>query len=572
MKISPETSLLTVPYSGDRAEFAWKVRETISGLKDENPVIVVDLPEGYEEQVLKSVKRLPAISLLVDPLRRGIVVHPCHPAMEAVRSFLEWGSDLFFVDTCFPCIGAGDTWNRFQASVSQFGFDHTLEHAEEYGIDLPALIGITQEERKPEPCLPFHDDPDLEDGTGLPLQEERNLPYFVSRQRYMASRLLGIISQARGPVVFVCNSRHLSPVLEFMKREESAPVMPVHIPVTVCRVRESSIPLITREIPFFIYMYELYRDTRPDRNAWIHRIASDATDTEGSSDIERMIQFAGKVSLAEGMRYPDMSIFTMSALSCCSPEYVERFLDIALRYPPADPNPNCEIIPVMDMNHSAFVSGKYLGWIRKYHNPLPSGKNQKMPESSPVSSTFTRTKKSLADERDWVRYFTARFRSMIPGSTCYPAPYSAGMAEGVDLHETVRHLSSDEIFVQEREIENRASFVFYFGGDPTWQIYYDKQNLMAATARREGNQFTVTSLVTFFRPVPIMEIYHEVHTWDPLYSAVRVALSHNRHVFLFSHEKPDLSRFGSDSRRIHWVCLDTIPVSMQEKIRVFHVT
>lgn len=565
-------NLITVPYANERIEYAWEVRETISRYKDKSPIIVVDLPEGYNTQVIQAVKRLPAISCLIDPLKRGIAIHPGHPAIEAVRSFLDWGLDLYFIDTCFPCYGSGDNWNRFRSYCARFGFSYTLEHAEEYDIDVPALIGLNKPEFLPKHKVFFSDNPLFGQKVDDTWINDGQSSYFASRQRYMAARLRSILTGADVPVIFVCHRMHLSSVMRYFKEDVSAPVMQVHIPVTVCRLRERSISLITDEIPYFIYMYELFRDRKPDKGDWIRRLCCEAAKEEKPTSMMAMIEYAGKLALAEGKWYTDLVDLHQASRSCCTPEYCRRFLDQALKYPLADPNPDCEIIPVMDLNHVRFKTVQFIDRIYSSLSLNPPKKEKEDRVNTGLTFSFNRTRSSLADEREWMRYLQERFSYLLPGDEHHSLPFVSGLAGGVDFRDTIRYGKTGEIYVREPDALNHAVFVFYFGGDPNWQFYCDRQHLMTGTARREGNRFTLTSLVAFSHPVPIMKVFQDIRIWSPLESVISAALSYGRKVFLFSDEKPDFEWFSKHLHRIQWVCLQKIPDAMQEKIQVFYVT
>ena len=95
------------PVAPGRMEFAIAVREAI--LRDRPQVVAVELPSTLEESYLWAVRRLPQISVIfyADEQRTNepdndraiyIPVEPCDPFTEAIRTALEIGAQVEFID------------------------------------------------------------------------------------------------------------------------------------------------------------------------------------------------------------------------------------------------------------------------------------------------------------------------------------------------------------------------------------------------------------------------------------------------------------------------------------------
>jgi hypothetical protein len=90
------------PVAAGRVEFAAAVRECI--LTSRPRVVAVELPEQIERDLLRAVDRLPEISAIVypDPLADDenifVVVEPCDPFVEAIRSAREVQAEIIFID------------------------------------------------------------------------------------------------------------------------------------------------------------------------------------------------------------------------------------------------------------------------------------------------------------------------------------------------------------------------------------------------------------------------------------------------------------------------------------------
>ncbi len=92
------------PVVPGRMEFAIAVREAI--LRDRPQVVAVELPATLEDSYLWAVRRLPEISVIfyADEVAQNddqaiyIPVEPCDPFTEAIRTALEIGAPVEFID------------------------------------------------------------------------------------------------------------------------------------------------------------------------------------------------------------------------------------------------------------------------------------------------------------------------------------------------------------------------------------------------------------------------------------------------------------------------------------------
>src|ERR1035438_3594641 len=94
------------PVVPGRMEFAIVVREAI--LRDRPQVVAVELPSTLESSYLWAVRRLPQISVIFyaddnqsvekDDQAIYVPVEPCDPFTEAIRTALEIGAQVEFID------------------------------------------------------------------------------------------------------------------------------------------------------------------------------------------------------------------------------------------------------------------------------------------------------------------------------------------------------------------------------------------------------------------------------------------------------------------------------------------
>src|SRR6185369_3634563 len=91
------------PVVPGRLEFALEVRAAI--LRDRPDVIALELPVTLQPSWLRAVSRLPEISVIVYPDESAgedqaiyVPIEPSDPFTEAIRTGLETGAEIVFVD------------------------------------------------------------------------------------------------------------------------------------------------------------------------------------------------------------------------------------------------------------------------------------------------------------------------------------------------------------------------------------------------------------------------------------------------------------------------------------------
>jgi hypothetical protein len=567
--------LTVVPYGAESPGWCWEVRQAIAARAATDLVIATDLPSGLEEQVLRAVKELPRISVLVDPLRRGIPIVPTSPPIEAVRSYLEYGVDLLFCDAGLPLCAEPAEVERFLELVRRHGLDRVVEAAEEFGVDIDAMIGLAGAPAPGVERPPFADSPALAGVTAYGPRLGAASAYFEGRQRFMASRLADPLREGR-TVVFVCHALHAGPVRRFVEEGATLPPLSIPVPATCYRVRQADVPLVASEIPYLMYCYELFRDTPPDRRRWVRqlcgRAGEGAAEDDSVSEILALLEYAENLDLVAGRAGTPLETLVGASAACASPEYTERLFRLALTYPPADPETGVRIVPFVDHNlvPRTRPSFELLTTLREGRKRAAAFRRSRRPFRS---TKFDRTPASLRSEREFMRFLSSTFVTQDATGEYSSTPFSCGLENGIDVRETVQHRAdgSQRIYVRRREPSNDAAYVFYFGGDPTWSVYFDRQASMVGTAWREGDRFTMVSLVAFTRILPTGSIYHELDIGDPLGSALDVALKYARSVYLFTYDRADLAIRRPATGRVRWVDLASLPGSVRKKVLSYEV-
>lgn len=569
------SNLTVVCYQPHLAEYAWEVRSTLLEKADENYIIAVDLPQGLENEVLSAVKDLPKLSLITDSLNRTIPIIPTSAPIEAVRSYLDFGHDLVFLDTCFPVSCSLEEWNQFQNEVNKWGIDHVIENAEEIGIDLKKIIGVKKQESKTHRNCSFIDTPEV-CTLQKPFESTEDLEYLSVRRQIMAMRLLSLLKLGK-PVIFVCHHMHCSEVTRLLTYDNrEITTCPITLPTKICKVREGDIPLITDEIPYHMYLYELFRDTPVNRQDWIERICVEVDEHEDVETIQNIVRFSKKISLIRGRRNPDLSSI-LTASECCTDEiYTQKLKEVALSYPPADKDSNTPVNLHLDYNFQALTEpdtqkpSVNIPWEKMRWEKMQIMQRYKLPHNF-----IYRFPESIRNELKARKYFSGKYRFFSQGDSNSAMPFFSGIGEGVDVRETLRDIHSHQIYVQQPEIINNASYVFDFGGEPTGCVYYFKRRALLGLSKKEEspywNHYIFTHVALFAQSKKTINWWmDDLDYHSPLPSTLKVALDHSDMVYLFSDSSQEIPVDKKYRSKVHRIPLRRIPVPIQLWVKEFY--
>ena len=565
-------SLTVVQYQPHLAEYAWEVRRAVLDLRGKDFIIAVDLPHGLENQVLQAVKNLPKISIIIDILNRGIPVIPTSAPIEAVRSYLEFGHDLFFIDTSFPVCTTLEKWKNFQDKVTQYGLDLIVTNAEEMGIDLNAIMSIDSTE-PPIPPVPFTDFPTA---TSLqsPVNNQNNQSYFSVRQRVMAMRLRNLLELGK-PVLFICNQIHYSEVLRLLKEDIPGVTSDnIVIPAKTSRVSVCDIPLITQEIPYIMYLYEIFRDSPVNRESWIQKICSLAGDNEDVETILGVTGFSRKIALTRGRKCSDLASLLTASGYCTDEHYTEKIRKIALSYPFGDISTDSPMESHSDYNLQKLPDTQ-LNTEVPLKVPWKKLNLGRMKQTRKHTNRFyfEFTSKSKADLRNFYHHFLKTYRSSGEKDISGASQFISGFEEGIDIRETIRNFSQNQIYVRNQEHMNNASYVFYFGDKPGSYTTWITDVPIVGLTKIENNHYLFTHMVMFARPQPNGISYMDhLKASDPLISTLKLALLHSDEIFLFYDGEPSISLTPQEHKKIRQIPLSSVPSSVMSLTRALFST
>ncbi len=561
----------SVPYIRGIPEFAAEVRDAYRRLKGKDFIVAVDLPHGLETDVLKAVKRLPKPTLLLDPLRRGILVIPSCAAIEAVRSFLEEGTEYRFVDTSLPVSATTGEWRRLAEYCKEFGQEDVFARAEEYGIDLPSMVISRQE---PPPERPFLH---VAGRIGSTLYSDflpSVLPeYYEARQRMMAMHLRDLLSEEM-EILFVCSQRHWGRVMKFVREPINPFEDPVRLPVVPCRLRAEDLPKVSPEIPWFVGLYERWRTEGFSRRDAIIDLLTGVGENRVVG-IETIYTYSMNLALSKAQLYPDLFSLVQASQLCAGDDFAWSVFQRANLYPYDNDGSNCKLREFMTWDFEN-PGGKVITlhpsrlsavWNRDREGAV------RIPPIPWSTVHFTRTSGSKAAEREFMRYLERRYVSRKPVDIWRVEEFSTGLKDGIDCRETLRPHQVQVLYVRDQALVNSAAYVVDFGGNPTWRVYFDTQYPLVGGARREGDDsHTWVCFVAFPAPPrPMEQLLEDIDLRDLRTSCIGLALANVQHVFLFTDTRSRPPNASECDPRVKVIDIRAIPAGIGEQMRWFHV-
>lgn len=598
-------NLTIIPYIADYVEFAARTREEILQRKGSDFIVAVDLPQGLEDQILKAVQCLPETSLLIDALRRTILITPTSAPIEAIRSFLEYGYEMHCIDASLPVTGNVSEYEYFIQMCKLHGPDKVINQPGQFGISkddifhvwagtvlgnisgTPAFFSLPQRST-PQDCPPFD----------MALHSR----YQITRLQCMAMHLKKLLDRGL-EIVFVCSYENVNGILSFLSSELPSFDDSYHLPVKMCRVPETMLYTISREIPFLMYTYELYRDTPFEREKWIRHLFTENCGSVSSQQITGAIEYAFRLALADYQVFPDLYNVTAAAKYFMDDSSALKVYEKAISYPPSrNLTSNCTFKSIVDYNFNPFSETRVLTLKSSVVNKptkLINSRSKKRWSSSSKYDRFTRSNRSLKAELDIMKYVTSLFKSVkISEHETMPVPFTCGLQNGIDYRQTIRHHHLGRVFVKQPVPENNSCYIFdfrskeerikpieidsgpfhflittaEFDGIPT-NIFFDKNYPWIGTALHAGYHYTPKVMVAFMNlPFSPTKIFDRISYSNPLASSVHLGMEYAKQVFVFSDYAEELHNIHYPRDRLKIFPLDVLPKTILDKMRTFDIT
>lgn len=574
----PDPELRFIPYIRGISEHASVVRRALREQERDNFILAVDLPRGLETRILQAVKKLPRIHVIVDTLGRAVPILPTCGSIEAVRTFLETGADMEFIDTSLPICGQFEEWRRFSEYCREFGQDDVIARAEEYGIDLQGLLDGRDGRGSPPP-------PHFQHLTGASVRSVMNqshpgdFPYLEARQRFMAMRLQALKKQGM-TILAVCDVHNIAAVQQYLAEPSPTFDDTFRFDTVTCRVKEDDIIRISPEIPFFMHHYEIFRDQEWSREHWLQELLIGMEPAPDILQAQDILKYSRNLALTDGQIYPGLYNLLAAAKYCAGDAVAIRLMEQAASYPGADRDSNCIIRFFSDYNLNPLGDARVLelkddlsrstAW--RAGNPRGRITARRRQQSLGVFR-FTRTPESLQHERQFMHHLGNRFRNFQPRDEFRIEEFSCGLKDGIDARETLRRFAEDRIYVRDQTYENTAAYVVDFGEIPTWSVYFDTQyHMVGAARRRDAGTHTWVCFTAFLRPpVPMVQLLNDVDLMHPRESCLQIALEHADRVFLFTDTQKRPLTAAERSPGVQVLDIRALPEHLREAMRCFHV-
>jgi|GEM_PF-1295010 len=629
---SPVPHLYILPYLPGIAEYAAIVRSEIIKRKGSDFIIAVDLPHGLENELIQAVKKLPRPSIIVDPLMRTIPILPSSAPVEAVRSFLEYGLDITFIDASLPITGDLSDYTNFVNLCQSFGIETVLNSPETFGIRIADIflssISQSSESDIQEPFV--HIPETVLDNTNNKYSEAEGSVYLQTRLQYMTMQIKKLLKNGTD-ILLVCNSHYCAGVEYYLDKELKEIHSDYTAPTKTYSLYEEDIIRVTREVPYFAYLYELYRDHPIDRLQWIQKLFLTVDHQEMSPlKISDTISYSSRLALAKGEIYPDIQDLTRASHMIGGETYRDKVFQAASRYPPAKSLPDRlrdliwfllnrgEALPKeIDQDGMFFIFEKLdsgnVCQTYDFTSLIPAfileiifieDKKRKVPDDCDFIfgrsiSRWTRTPESRENETTFLRYILLNYPPDRNKSDSFESgKFLSGLKNGIDIRGTIRHWNSGDIYVKEFDGLESVAYIFDYrdrsvdkasenvtssslkinifkrsfvnlGCD---RIFFDRHYPWVGVVKTEGKHMESEVLVAFTdTDIVSSEIFHDLNNSDPLNSALKIAVEYAKKVIIFTDNAWDIRLDLSKRPNIKIYPFSKIPIPIAKKMKAIDI-
>jgi hypothetical protein len=449
-----------LPVVPGRLEFAIEVRQAI--LRQKPQVVALELPITLQQQFLRTVARLPEISVIVypdenDPERAIYVpVEPADPFVEAIRTALEIGADVVFADP-----DSGERPHLKDAypdpySIRHIGYEKYVE-----------AYRVYPQERSDE----------------------------ISRHAGgIAWKLQGCDPLAR--VLVVVSLNLLDPVLDAMDEPQAQPMSRLRREgVHVLNPHPDSLAEITIEYPYLQHRYEQFRGLLTDSNLIDRRHAQLALyrDAEKSYEVntgERvqhwqrrlLARYARNLALADHALMPAIFDLTVAARSVVDDNYGWEVWETAGRYPPQKTASDLETVQISGdevwLDTKRIRLRRRLPSVKRRLRPvgLKPRKKEKFPGEWATkldgNSICSYPPEDLVIE-DYGRFLKKKGKGILSEERARTEPFTTSLLDGIDLRETIRNWHEGKIYVRQfQKISGEVGSVIVIFDDDRDNHYY----------------------------------------------------------------------------------------------------
>ncbi len=432
-----------LPVAPGRLEVAMEVRRAI--LRTRPAVVAVELPRWLEDEYRRAVARLPRISVLVYPddesheeeIAKGVYVpvEPCDPFAEAVRTAVEIGAEVLFVEP-----GLGDRPHISDA------------YPDPYAIRRIPMARYVEAYRV----------------------------YPQARTDEVSAHASGIAWRLQGTdpgrsVLAVISLNMLDPVLDAMEAPCDEPRDRPSRPVDLVHAHPDCLAEIAVEYPFLQDRYERYRASagafasadedlidRPRVQLDLLREAELQYEKNTGDSIvhwqRRMIARYSR-NLAVISRELTASLFdiVVAARNVAGDNYGWEVWDLANRYP-AQAGPS-ELETVNVSSEDVWIRSRRMKLRRRLPRPrqrlMPSSLKPRKKETRPGEWAEQLEGNAICSYppediviEDYGQYLKGKAKSILSEERLRVEPFLTSLLDGIDIRETIRNWHQGTIYVK----------------------------------------------------------------------------------------------------------------------------
>jgi hypothetical protein len=441
------------PVAPGRLEFAVEVRRQI--LTERPRVVAVELPQHIERAFLQAVDRLPALTAVVypDPVADDesiyLVVEPCDPFVEAIRSAREIGAEVLFID---PAMGERPHLPD--------------DYPDPYAIRYLGLARYIEQYRlEPQP-------------------RNDEITAYASR---VAWKLQGADPFASTLIVVSLNL--LDPILDAMEEPQPRPDLRRRVEADLINPHPDCLAEICVEMPFQNERFTEWRTSNDealvDRGRTQYALLKEAEVAYATNTGDKVAHWQRRLlarysrNLAHVSGYLTASLFelTLAARGIVDDNFAWEVWNLANRYGAQQGE-----VPKMEtVNLSAseiWLNTRKLRIRRRLPRPkqrlkpaqLKARKKEGQPgewaRATTGNSICSYPPEDLAIEA-YGRFLKSKAKSLLTDERDRVQPFTTSLLDGVDVRETVRNWHQRKIYVREtqRAAGDFGSLVVIFDDD-----------------------------------------------------------------------------------------------------------
>ncbi len=589
LRIGPRVRALPIVHgSGD---FALRVRAEL--LERSYDCVAVPLPPSFQEDVEAAIRRLPAVSIVVQRDADGpgfsyVPIDPCQGVIAALRFALGEHITRAFIDLETP---------HFEPNVGVFPDPYALKRVSAEGFAAAVLPAI------PRPAAGQH----------------------AARIAWMARQLRRLERRHRS-VLFVCNLLDWPWVRQAnFNRESVEEPEEFFSPVQAFEVDPRTLVFLLGELPFITALYErAARKLEPDDNLSIDGVKEMVLEARDRlrKTLPRVAQrvtpqllsiyfrYVRNLSLIERRLTPDLYTLIVAAQQTAGDDFALSLAETAreYRYAGADPDeeepplrmgvgeadvPGWGVSPVVTR-----LPGQAFGWRSCQLRPRPPERDRRRWKQRwhPYGQC------SWPPEDDRIESFQHHVRdqakAILGADLARSEKFTTSVMDGLDIRETLRNWHTGDLYVKiippTRGSIEVVVFLFDVPADPrrypfrtTWFAEHDQESTLAYYATDPMQNLVGPGIAQaeyggalfLFPPRAIPNIWTDerldfADTLEERLLAGALFHSRERHVALVSPKAPPASwrrlaaRFG---RKIIHLPLKRFSGQLIERLRCFHI-